>query len=149
MNYTKCTMFGDSSRRQCLQDCAGWCGQQNCHSCHKSGNNVRLVAVCVDVCVSIVLLIQCPSMRLPLVPPTFQMKWQCLALWTITCSIVFDCCIYLSVWIKVTIVLGFHLSQTIVRTIACSVWPAWFLSDDCIEALEFLVDHYSWMCIDF
>jgi hypothetical protein len=81
----------------------------------------------------------CPSMHWSSVPPMLQMKCPCLARRTITLRYVKHCCVYLSVWVKVTVVLRSHLTQPIVRPVAGCVRPTAFLGDDLVKALKFLV----------
>ena len=78
-------------------------------------------------------------MHCSLVPVPFDVESPCLAWRFITNCYVFDCCVYLSEWVKVTVVLRSHLTQTEMTTVFRNVRPTRFLCDDLIEALEFFI----------
>lgn len=125
------------------------CGQPNCLPHHTSGKCNRHVEGYVALSFAICWLNHCPLMHWSSVIIPFLMKCPCFTWCLITIRDVSQWSVYLSKWVKVTIMLRFHLSQSVMTAIACNVWPTWFLSDDLIETLELLVIKNPWMCIKF
>ncbi len=149
MNCMKCTMFADSSPHHFRPYFLGLCDQPNCLPYRTPGMYVRHDSVCVALSFAIGLCFRCPAMRLPLVIPMFHVKRPSIAWRLITNCYVFDCGVYLSERVKVTVMLRLHLTQTKMRTILCTIRPTRFLCNDLIEALEFLIVQNPWMCIKF
>ena len=67
---------------------------------------------------------------------------------SITIRNVFKSSVYLSEWIEISVMLGSHLSKSVMTSILRYVRPSRFLSYDLVKALELFIVKDSTMCVE-
>ena len=83
----------------------GLCDQRGCLQPHTTGMNTRHGAISSNEVCAMCVLNHCLSVRLPLVVPMFHVKRPRIAWRLITNCDIANGCVYLSKWVKVTVVL--------------------------------------------
>ena len=123
-NCTFGTTLANSHLGHCHSNALARCDR--CAAClwsaHIFGSNSHHESVCVHVCVSIPYGLM-TSMLLTLIPPMLLMKGPTLARILIPCLQIVKCCIYLTIAIKVAVMLTTHLTQSIMTAVLCSYIP--------------------------
>lgn len=147
MNCTACIRIANSNRHHRHSCFLEWCDRLNWLQHHNAGICNRLAEESLIVWHAILMLTHCLSMNCSSVMVFPLMKQPRIAWRFVSVSHIRNWSIYLPEWVKVTIVLGLHLSQSIMTAIARNVWPTTFLCDYLIETLKFFVADNPWMCI--